>query len=99
MKARSPSIQLTVGDTIRSAKPDAPFFPPLPPPATEAAKAERDYLFANIIDPLLDFSLAQEEALQAEGQRADGVVAKVKAFNATVEPRKRRLWPFARDKP
>ena len=64
-----------------------------------SAKAERDYLFRAVIDPLLDFSLAQEAAKQAEGQRADGLVAKIRAFNAAVDPPKRRWWPFARDKP
>lgn len=62
------------------------------------ARAERDYLFAVVINPLLDTSVAQEAAKQAEGQRADGVVAKVDAHNALVT-RKRRWWPFARDKP
>ncbi|KQV66656.1 hypothetical protein [Caulobacter sp. Root343] len=64
-----------------------------------SAKAERDYLFRAVIGPLLDFSLAQEAVKQAEGQRADGVVAKVLAFNAVVERKRRRWWPFARDKP
>jgi hypothetical protein len=92
-------ILLTAGDTTRSAEPAKPFFPPLQAPADASARAERDYLFAQVIDPLMDFSLAQEAATQAEAQRADGLVAKIKAFNATVSPPKRRWWPFARDKP
>jgi hypothetical protein len=52
-----------------------------------------------VIDPLLDFSLAQEAAKQAEGQRADALVAKIRSFNAVLEREKRRWWPFARDKP
>jgi hypothetical protein len=53
---------------------------------------------AVVIKPLMAFSLLQERAKQAEGQRADGVVAKVDAFNTAVE-RKRRWLPWARDKP
>lgn len=90
---------MTAGDTTRAADPEKPQFPPLEPVLDASAKAERDYLFRAVVNPLLDFSLAQEAAKQAEAQRADGVVAKVRAHNAAVEPPKRRWWPFARDKP
>lgn len=68
-------------------------------PAEQATPAaERAWLVDHVIKPLMDFSLAQEKAKQAEGQRAAGVVAKVDAFNAATAP-KRWTWPWARPPP
>lgn len=94
----SPTVELTAGDRRPTPNPAKPAIPTLRPAASPEAAAERGYLFAVVIKPLMDFSLLQEGAKQAEGQRADGVVAKVDAHNAVVT-RKRRWWPFARDKP
>lgn len=95
---RSATLQLTSGDRQATADPAKPAIPTLRPAGSPEAIAERGYLFAVVIKPLMDFSLQQEAAKQAEGQRAAGVVAKVDAHNAVVT-RKRRWWPFARDKP
>lgn len=92
-------MKLTAGDTTRTADPEKPQFPPLERVLSPEAKAERDYLFRAVIDPLLAFSLSQEETIGAERQRADGIVAKVRAHNAAVAPKKRRWWPLARDTP
>lgn len=94
----SATLELTSGDRQATPDPVKPAIPTLRPAASPDAIAERGYLFAVVIKPLMDFSLQQEAAKQAEGQRAGGVVAKVDAHNAVVT-RKRRWWPFARDKP
>lgn len=65
---------------------------------TSEAKAERDYLWAWVVKPLMDFSLAQEVAKQAEAQRADAVVAKVDAYNKATAP-KRWRWPWIKAAP
>jgi hypothetical protein len=60
-----------------------------PPAATGAA--ERDYLLAAVIRPILAFSIAQEAATAAERQRADGVVAKVDHFAADTAPKRKKF--------
>lgn len=94
----SARLELTRGDREATPDPSKPVIPTLRPAASPEAAVERGYLLAVVIKPLMDFSLLQEAAKQAEGQRAASVVAKVDAHNAVVT-RKRRWWPFARDKP
>jgi hypothetical protein len=94
----SPTIDLTKSDRLATPDPAKPAILNLRPATSPEAVAERSYLFAVVIKPVMDFSLLQEGAKQAEGQRADGVVAKIDAHNAVVT-RKRRWRPFARDKP
>lgn len=94
----SATLNLTSSDRQATPDPSKPQIPTLRPALSPDAIAERGYLFAVVIKPLIDFSLQQEAAKQAEGQRAAGVVGKVDAHNAAVT-RERRWWPFARDKP
>lgn len=94
----SSTVQLTAGDRTPTPNPPKPEILTLRPATSPEAREERSYLMAVVIKPLMDFSLDQEVAKQTEGQRADGVVAKVDAHTAEVT-RKRRWWPFARDKP
>jgi hypothetical protein len=93
----SPILQLTAADRTRAENPLAPALPqPLAPAVTPEARAERGYLWEAVVKPLMDFSLQQEEAKQAEAQRADGVVAKVDAYIRATAPKVWR-WPWARD--
>lgn len=91
----SPTLLLTQGDRTRTPDPDKPALPASLPKVEGPAAAERAYLWAVVIQPLLDVSLAQEAAKQKEGQRADGVVAKVDAYNKAVAPKGWR-WPWDR---
>ncbi|MEH0194591.1 hypothetical protein V7S57_02530 [Caulobacter sp. CCNWLY153] len=96
MRPASPTLLLTTADRARTPDPAKPSLPqPLAPTYSAEATAERAYLFEAVVKPLLVFSLAQEAAKQAEGQRADGLVAKVDAHNAVVAPEKRSWWPFS----
>ncbi len=95
----SPTLLLTAADRTRVADPAKPVLPqPLAATATPEAAAERSYLVRVLVKPLMDFSLAQEEAKQAEAQRSDGVVAKVDAFNKATAP-KGFSWPWKKTPP
>ncbi len=87
----SATLHLTSGDRQATPDPSKPKIPTLRPATSPEAIAERGYLFAVVIKPLIDFSLAQEAAKQAEGQRAAGLVAKADAHNAAVAA-ERRWW-------
>jgi hypothetical protein len=99
VRPASPTLNLSASDRTRTQAPDKPAIArPLAPTATPEAAAERSYLWKAVVEPLMAFSLAQEEATQAAAQRADGVVAKVDAHNAAIAP-KGWKWPWAKTPP
>jgi hypothetical protein len=89
-RAPSPSLELTPGDRTHAADAGRPTFGKLAEPAPTGV-AERNYLFATVIRPLLAFSIAQEETTAEERQRADAVVAKVDALNQATHTKRRKF--------
>lgn len=62
----------------------------LAPPAP-TGREEREYLSRTVIKPLLGLTLLQEATTAAERQRANGVVAKVDAYNAASKPKRKKI--------
>lgn len=92
--AKGPQLQLTAADRTHAPDPAEPAIPQLravTPGSPEAG--ERFYLLDALIKPALAFSVAQEATIAAERQRADGLVAKIDAYNAAVRPKRRLLPP------
>lgn len=94
-------VVLSPMDRQPADNPPFPDITALPAPNSDGA-AEREYLTQTVIMPLMRFSLSQEAAGAAERQRADAVVAKVDAYNQSIEARapaariRRWWWPFGR---
>lgn len=86
-------IPLSIDDLTPAADPALPeLSDALAPPAATGA-AERAYLWSEVIEPLMIFSLAQEAALAAERRRAAGIIEKAEAVN---RPTRRPWWRFWR---